>query len=247
MSRAPQVTPPSHRSARGTGLGATAIAAALIVTGCAKYEPTRQTLSVAPDPVDCADGTPGVCINVTDAAGDTWITRPAEIVGFTYEPGYTYELLVEEPSEVSEMEAPEPARPRLIRILSKQPAGAEEPASTGRLDQGTWLLARVGPSGHAESQWAASGITARFDVAGSRLSGFAGCNDYSASLAVTDQRIEVSAPVSTRKACSPETTMELEQEYLRRIAGATTFVVTADRLELSLADGGGMAFERAAR
>jgi hypothetical protein len=139
MSRAPQVTPPSHRSARGTGLGATAIAAALIVTGCAKYEPTRQTLSVAPDPVDCADGTPGVCINVTDAAGDTWITRPAEIVGFTYEPGYTYELLVEEPSEVSEMEAPEPARPRLIRILSKQPAGAEEPASTGRLDQGTRL------------------------------------------------------------------------------------------------------------
>jgi hypothetical protein len=37
--------------------------------------------------------------------------------------------------------------------------------------------------------------------------------------------------------------MALEREYLERIARASAFVVTDDRLELSLADGSGMAFK----
>jgi len=244
MSRASHASRAADRRRRGIGLGAAALAA-LIATGCAKYEPAQQTLTVAPEPVDCADGTPGTCIKVTDAAGDLWITRPQEIDGFTYEPGFTYELLVEEPSQVREIEAPEPSRPRLIRIISKEPAGSSAQASTGR-PEGAWRLATVGPSGHGAAEWAASGITADFDLAGGRLSGFAGCNDYSAALAVTGDQLAVSAPASTRKMCAPAT-MELEQEYLRRIAAATAFVVTPGRLELSLADGGGMAFEPAAR
>ena len=39
MSRATHATQPSVRIARGIDLGATAIAAALILTGCAKYDP----------------------------------------------------------------------------------------------------------------------------------------------------------------------------------------------------------------
>jgi hypothetical protein len=39
--------------------------------------------------------------------------------------------------------------------------------------------------------------------------------------------------------------MELEQEFLERIARASDFVVTDDRLELSLSDGSGMAFRAA--
>ena len=36
--------------------------------------------------------------------------------------------------------------------------------------------------------------------------------------------------------------MELEQEYLERIARASAFAVTAERLDVSLADGSGIAF-----
>ena len=36
--------------------------------------------------------------------------------------------------------------------------------------------------------------------------------------------------------------MALEQEYLQRIANASAFTVTDDRLQLSLSDGSGMAF-----
>ena len=36
--------------------------------------------------------------------------------------------------------------------------------------------------------------------------------------------------------------MTLEQEYLERIARASAFAVSGDRLDVSLADGSGMAF-----
>jgi heat shock protein HslJ len=106
-----------------------------------------------------------------------------------------------------------------------------------------WVLTAVEPSGHAAADWHTSGITAQFDVWGGRLSGFAGCNNYSAGLSVAGDRIEIAPPVSTRKACPSETVMALEREYLERIARARAFVVTDDRLELSLADSSGMAFK----
>jgi heat shock protein HslJ len=240
-------TAPTPQSADriAIALGATAIAA-LILTSCAQYRPSEERMTVAADPVDCADGTPGACISVTDASGDLWITRPDEIAGFVYEPGFAYELLVERPSEVSEIESPEPVRPRLIRVLSKQAAGLSGEQLSESLERGEWRLASVAPSGHSEADWAATSITARFDVAAGRLSGFAGCNNYFAALAVAGDRLEVSAPASTRKACAPETIMALEQEYLTRITGATAFVVTAELLELTLSDGGGMQFKAAA-
>lgn len=245
MNRMVRRSKPSGRI--GIAVGATALAAGVILAGCAKYEPTQQQLTVAPDPVDCADGTPGTCVRITDGSGDVWITRPGEIVGFSYEPGFAYELLVEEPSEASEVESPTPLRLTLIRVLSKKAAGASEQSLTESLDQGEWLLAAVSPSDQTEAAWAASRITARFDLGAGRLSGFAGCNDYFAALAVTGDQIQVSEPGSTRKACAPQTVMDLEQEYLTRIARASAFAVTPGRLELSLSDGSGMEFHRAAK
>jgi heat shock protein HslJ len=57
----------------------------------------------------------------------------------------------------------------------------------------------------------------------------------------------VSQPVATRKACASQTAMALEQEYLERIARASAFAVTDDRLEVSLSDGSGMAFRAEGR
>ncbi len=244
MNRVAHRSKPSGRSAVGLDLGVATLAVGLILAGCAQYQPAERRLTIAPDPVDCADGTPGACVRVTDDLGDVWITRPSEITGFTYEPGFAYQLLVEDPSEVSVAELGDTVKPTLIRVLSKQAGGASEHKLTERLDQGEWVLARVSPSDQTEAEWAASGITARFDLGRGRLSGFAGCNSYFASLAVTGDRIQVSDPGSTRKACAPETAMALEQEYLTQIAKAATFAVTPGRLVLSLSDGSGMEFHR---
>jgi heat shock protein HslJ len=224
-----------------------AAAAASLLAACASYQAQERRLTIAPDPVPCADGTPGACLRVTDAEGDAWITHLDEIEGFTYEPGFTYELLVEEASEVEQIESATPPRLRLIRVLSRQESGAPRQALRDDLGRPRWVLSTLAPSGHAPADWAASGITAQFDIWGGRLSGFAGCNNYSAGLKVAGDQMQVSEPVATRKACPGDMVMAREQEYLGRIAGATAFVVTADRLELSLADGGGMAFRAAGR
>jgi heat shock protein HslJ len=216
-----------------------------LLAACATYQ-ARETherrLIVAPDPVPCADGAPGSCLRVTDPEGDSWITHLDEIEGFAYEPGYAYELLVEEASEVAEIEAGTPPRLRLIRIVSKEASGQTPTALGTELGQTGWRLETITPSGNAPAQWAASGITARFDVWGGRLTGFAGCNNYSAALTVAGDQMTVSPPASTRKACPSQTVMALEQEYLERVAQTTAFELGADRLELSLADGSGMAF-----
>jgi heat shock protein HslJ len=218
-----------------------ALAAAALLVACA-YQAHERRLTIAPEPVPCADGTPGACLRVTDASGDAWITHLDQIEGFTYEPGFAYELLVEEASEVEQTGAATPPRLRLIRVLSQQESGARRQAPRDDLGQPRWVLSALTPSGHADTDWAGSGITAQFDVWGGRLSGFAGCNNYSAGLSVAGDQIQVSQPVSTRKACPGEMVMALEREYLERLARVTTFVVTGDRLELSLADGSGMAF-----
>jgi heat shock protein HslJ len=219
----------------------------MLLLACAS-QPHERVLTIAPEPVPCADGTPGACLRVTDATGDAWITHLDEIAGFTYEPGFTYELLVEEASEVTEIESASPPRLRLVRILSSREAsGRAREAPPDELGGSRWVLSGLAPSGHPEADWAKSGITAQFDVWGGRLSGFAGCNNYSAGLKVAGDRIQIAQPVSTRKACPGGMVMELESEYLERIASASAFVVSADRLELSLADGSGMVFHAAGR
>jgi len=220
-----------------------AILAAGLIAACA-YETHERRLTVAPEPVPCADGTPGSCLHVTDALGDSWITRLDEIEGFTYEPGFTYELLVEDPTEAAEIEAASPPRPKLIEVLSRQASGAANPGKGAELGRTRWLLSALAPSDRPAADWAQSGITAEFDVPGERLSGFAGCNDYSAALTLSGAGMEVAPPVATRKAC-PAPVMALEQEYLERIAGASAFAVSGDRLDLSLSDGSGMAFQAA--
>lgn len=241
---------PDRRHVATTGVAGAlqraALAAGMLLVACA-YQAHERRLTVAPDPVPCADGTPGACLRVTDAAGDAWITHLDEIEGFTHEPGFTYELLVEEASAGEQIESAAPSRLRLIRVLSRQESGAPRQAPRDDLGRPRWVLSALTPSGHAAADWARSGITAQFDVWGGRLSGFSGCNNYSAGLSIAGEQIEVSQPISTRKACPGGMVMELEREYLERIAQATAFTVTGDRLELSLADGSGMAFRAAGR
>lgn len=223
---------------------APAVVAALLAA-CTTYEDYQtheRHLTVAADPVPCADGTPGSCMEVTDADGDSWVTGQNEIAGFTYEPGFRYELLVEESSEHSEYEEQAPPQLRLLQVVSRQGAGEAGPALDADLGGKRWTLSAIEPSDHPASDWAGSGITAEFDPQAGRLSGFAGCNAYSAALEVTSDQLQVAPPSASRRACPSALLGALEQEYLQRIAGATAFAITEGRLDLSLADGSGMAF-----
>jgi heat shock protein HslJ len=68
------------------------------------------------------------------------------------------------------------------------------------------------------------------------VDGFAGCNDYDATVATTPPKIEVGPVASTRKACSqPDGVMEQEAGYLAALQTAATYQLQGSMLELRTA------------
>ena len=71
-----------------------------------------------------------------------------------------------------------------------------------------------------------------------KVSGSAGCNNYSASYELNGAQITIGRAITTRRQCAdPEGVMARELEYLQALAAATQYRLTADRLELR--DGNG--------
>ena len=97
------------------------------------------------------------------------------------------------------------------------------------------------------SVMAATTLTANFDANGS-LSGFGGCNDYSAEVKTTPPKITIGPVASTRKSCStPTGVMNQEAAYLAALDTAATYQIQGSRLELRTAAGAIVAdFARAA-
>jgi heat shock protein HslJ len=66
-----------------------------------------------------------------------------------------------------------------------------------------------------------------------KVSGSAGCNNYSASYEISDSQITIGPVMTTRRQCAESAgIMAQEQEFLQALAAATQYTLTADRLEL---------------
>jgi heat shock protein HslJ len=78
-------------------------------------------------------------------------------------------------------------------------------------------------------------LTANFGADG-KLSGSAGCNNYTASYQTEGSKISIGLAASTRKACEPAV-MDQEQQYLAALSTAATYRIDGNKLELRTADG----------
>lgn len=84
---------------------------------------------------------------------------------------------------------------------------------------------------------AATKLTAAFGNDGN-LSGFGGCNSYSATYRATSPKLSIGTVISTRKAClEPAGVMEQESRYLAALHTAATYRIEGARLELRTASG----------
>jgi hypothetical protein len=222
------------RTWTGPGL----LALGLTLQGCSSDAPVQRELIIAPAPVACAGAPAETCLNVSEPDGDQWLMRFDEIDGFAYEPGFTYEVLVEEPPLNEELAVV--PRLRLLRVVSRQPAAG--PGEPGPLGRGEWHLQSIAPAGAgaAAQAWPDSGITAAFHVGG-WVEGFAGCDQYLGALTVDGEKLTISAPATTQKLCASEVASR-QRTYLQELAKALSYTVTGDSLELKLLDGGSMRF-----
>jgi len=85
--------------------------------------PEIHTLFVAPELVDCVGLGPRTCLQVREDPAQPWENFFSPIEGFTFEPGFSYELRVER-----HVVSPVPAdgssyRYVLLEIVSNTPAG----------------------------------------------------------------------------------------------------------------------------
>jgi heat shock protein HslJ len=219
-------------------IGGGLLALGLALQGCSSPAPVERELTIAPAPVACAGDPAATCLNVSEPNGDTWLMRFDEIDGFAYEPGFTYQVLVEEPPLKEEFAVV--PRLRLVRVVSRQPAAGA--ADSGPLARSEWRLQSIA-GGTDDQAWSDSGITARFHLGG-WVDGFAGCDRYLGALTSDGEKIKISAPATTRELCAREAA-DRQRTYLQELAKAQSYVVTGDSLELTLLDGGRMRFRAA--
>jgi heat shock protein HslJ len=81
-----------------------------------------------------------------------------------------------------------------------------------------------------------SKLTANFSTDG-KLTGSAGCNNYTASYEVSGKNIKIGSVASTRKMCAkPDGVMEQEAQFLQALITASNYRFDGNRLELRTTD-----------
>jgi heat shock protein HslJ len=87
-------------------------------------------------------------------------------------------------------------------------------------------------------------VTLRFDqdANGSLVSGYAGCNRFSAPFVLRDAgELTLATPVATRMACAPEV-MDFEARFLDKLESISSYKIIGNKLELTAADGHVLSF-----
>jgi heat shock protein HslJ len=202
--------------------------------------PVEKTLYVGPELVDCVGVGPMQCMLVKENLEDEYEFFYSEIEGFTFEPGYTYELrvLVEPvanaPADASNLKY------TLLEVVSQEPvameaAGAASAAEDLALEGPTWQLTGVADADGVVSA-TPEGVEATAAFADGRVSGSGGCNNYSAAYMLDGDSLTIMPGPMTMMAC-PEPQMTVEQQFMAALGATATYEIAGSELHLLNADG----------
>ncbi|WP_323885915.1 DUF4377 domain-containing protein [Aeromonas caviae] len=100
------------------------LSSALLLSAC-QSAPTTETLYIQDKLADCVGVAPMKCMQVRSQPGESWSLFYQQIEGFTFEPGFRYQLEVSK-EQLADVPADVPAdapslRYQLIKIVSKEP------------------------------------------------------------------------------------------------------------------------------
>lgn len=110
-----------------------------------------------------------------------------------------------------------------------------EPAADAPLEGTTWTLSGLVENEGVSSMIGDEEITALFEDG--QLSGFAGCNSYSAEYSVDGEVLNLGDVVSTLVACEDEERNEREQAFLGALQNAAAYQIVRESLTLLDASG----------
>ena len=130
---------------------------------------------------------------------------------------------------------------RFLSGCCRVPAAAAGGTAPARLQGATWQLKEMpGPQSAALGQLTRP-VTVRFESG--RLSGFAGCNNFSGSYALDGDQLKIGPVASTQMAC-PEPGSSIENAFHAALSGSLRYAVDGDDLSATTASGATLRFRR---
>ena len=122
----------------------------------------------------------------------------------------------------------------LTAACSSTGGSASSGGSGGTLDGTSWTLKTQIVAGSMTPVPAGTVVDAKF--AGGKVSGFAGCNTYTAPATVSGATLKVGTAATTLRACEPAVSA-VETAYLANLAQSATFTAASDGLTIFGSDG----------
>lgn len=199
--------------------------------------PETKTLFVGPELVDCTGVAPQKCLQVKEDPDGEYQFFYSNIEGFTFEPGYEYELLVSVETVANPPADGSSLRYTLIEVVNKMPVATVEPAEAAAGLEGTrWLLESLaGPDGETVPALPDREVTAEFSDGA--LTGSGGCNNYFGSYTVDGANLTIGQVGSTMMACMPEAIMQQETQFFANLQSAATYTIVDGQLQIADATG----------
>ena len=196
-------------------------------------QPEIATLYVGPELVECTGAAPQMCMQVKNAPEDEYSLFYSQIDGFTFVPGYEYELQV----EISQVANP-PAdgsslNYRLIEVVNQTPVDSN---AMSDLEGTRWALVDY-QDGTGNTVAAAPGVEAAIEFNDGSVSGTAGCNSFSGGYTVDGNTLTVGPLASTMMACMDSNVMQQESDVLANLQAAATYTIEGDVLTIANAEG----------
>jgi heat shock protein HslJ len=198
-----------------------------------------KTLFVGPELVECTGVAPQQCMLVSETAdGEPQFFYDA-IEGFTFEPGYSYELRVQVETIANPPADGSSLRYILVEEVSKTAVEtavtSDMPVPSADLNGTFWTLLSYTVDGAPVNLVPDTAVTLQF--ADGQASGNAGCNNYSGSYTTDGTALTFGLLISTQMFCMPEEVMNQEDAYLAALGNVQQHSMAEGQLLLHDADG----------
>jgi len=131
---------------------------------------------------------------------------------------------------------------RFLSGCCRVPAQAAGGGAPAGLEGATWRLKELTGVQSAALAKLDRPVALRFDSG--RLSGFAGCNNFSGSYTLDGDQLKVGPVASTQMAC-PEPGSSIETAFHKALSGTLRYTVDGDHLSATTASGDTLRFQRA--
>lgn len=215
-------------------------------------EGVEKTIYVGSEMVDCEGEGPQQCLLVKENPEDEYTLWYQPIAGFDYEPGYEYELVIEETTVSDPPAGGSSIQWTLVEEVSKTPVSAEtdtpvadtatttdDAATTTTGLEGTlWqMVSYMDGEGATQNAIPTSGSEVTAEFIQGEINGAGGCNNYFGSYVVEGNTITIGPLGSTMMLCQPQQVMEQEAAYFAALESAATYAVVENQLILSNTDG----------